>query len=92
MLIIISRVRSGVEGDQLTNMRDIMDSCSISSQVDRWYCDFNGEGEFMVKDVRNLLDEAVLPHVVILQDGSSTSQLKSTYLLGKLVWIVFHQK
>ncbi|PWA72406.1 RNA-directed DNA polymerase, eukaryota, Reverse transcriptase zinc-binding domain protein [Artemisia annua] len=58
------RVRSGVEGDQLTNMRDILESCSLSSQVDRWYWDFNGDGEFMFKDVRNLLDEAVLPHDV----------------------------
>nr|GEW34398.1 putative RNA-directed DNA polymerase, eukaryota, reverse transcriptase zinc-binding domain protein [Tanacetum cinerariifolium] len=58
------RVRSGVEGDQLTNMRDNLDSCSLSSQVDMWYWDLNGEGEFMVKDVRNLLDEAVLPHAV----------------------------
>ncbi|GJT46465.1 RNA-directed DNA polymerase, eukaryota [Tanacetum coccineum] len=43
-------------------MRDNLGSCSLSLQDDRWYWDLNGDGEFMVKDVRNLLDEAVLPH------------------------------
>nr|GEX04621.1 putative RNA-directed DNA polymerase, eukaryota, reverse transcriptase zinc-binding domain protein [Tanacetum cinerariifolium] len=54
-------VRSGVESEQLANLRDILDSCSLSSQSDRWYWDLNGYGEFLVKDVRNLLDAAILP-------------------------------
>nr|GEX54828.1 RNA-directed DNA polymerase, eukaryota, reverse transcriptase zinc-binding domain protein [Tanacetum cinerariifolium] len=56
------QVPSGVESGQLENMRDNLGLCSLSLQDDRWYWDLNGDGEFMVKYVRNLLDEAVLPH------------------------------
>ncbi|GKE99558.1 RNA-directed DNA polymerase, eukaryota, partial [Tanacetum coccineum] len=36
-------------------------SISLSSAVDRWVCDLNGDGEFRVKDIRSSLDDLFLP-------------------------------
>ncbi|GJZ10167.1 RNA-directed DNA polymerase, eukaryota [Tanacetum coccineum] len=54
-------VRDGVESQQLVDITALLASVSLSSSADRWVCDLSGDGEFRVKDVRNLLDNMFLP-------------------------------
>ncbi|GJS76384.1 RNA-directed DNA polymerase, eukaryota [Tanacetum coccineum] len=54
-------VRGGEEAQQLDQLSFILDSVSLSNMDDRWYWDLNGDGVFLVKDVRSLLDEVFLP-------------------------------
>ncbi|GJY55910.1 RNA-directed DNA polymerase, eukaryota [Tanacetum coccineum] len=54
-------VRGGVESSQLALMQDILRSVSLTNSEDRWIWDMSGDGDFRVKDVRNLLDETFLP-------------------------------
>ncbi|GJZ25083.1 RNA-directed DNA polymerase, eukaryota [Tanacetum coccineum] len=54
-------VRGGEEAQQLDQLSVILDSVSLSNMDDRWYWDLNGDGVFLVKDVRSLLDEVFLP-------------------------------
>ncbi|GKA57439.1 RNA-directed DNA polymerase, eukaryota, partial [Tanacetum coccineum] len=53
-------VRGGEEAQQLDQFSVILDSVSLSNMDDRWYWDLNGDGVFLVKDVRSLLDEVFL--------------------------------
>ncbi|GJX37418.1 putative reverse transcriptase domain-containing protein [Tanacetum coccineum] len=50
-----------VKARQLDQLSVILDSVSLSNMDDRWYWDLNGDGVFLVKDVRSLLDEVFLP-------------------------------
>nr|GEV97034.1 RNA-directed DNA polymerase, eukaryota, reverse transcriptase zinc-binding domain protein [Tanacetum cinerariifolium] len=54
-------VRRGVEASQLAHLHDILGSVTLSSSDDRWIWDMNGDGDFRVKYVHNLLDETFLP-------------------------------
>ncbi|GJT14373.1 hypothetical protein Tco_0861415 [Tanacetum coccineum] len=54
-------VSGGVESSQLSHILDILGSVILSNSEGRWIWDMNGDSEFRVKDVRNLLDEAFLP-------------------------------
>ncbi|GJT27095.1 reverse transcriptase domain-containing protein [Tanacetum coccineum] len=54
-------VRGGEEAQQLDQLSVILDSVSLSNMDDRWYWDLNGDGVFLVKDVRSLLNEVFLP-------------------------------
>ncbi|GKD58722.1 hypothetical protein Tco_1296231 [Tanacetum coccineum] len=54
-------VRGGEEAQQLDQLSVILDSVSLSNMDDRWYWDLNGDGVFLDKDVRSLLDEVFLP-------------------------------
>nr|GEU33284.1 hypothetical protein [Tanacetum cinerariifolium] len=56
----ISR-KGGVESSQLEHVQDILGSIILSNSEGRWIWDMSGDGEFRVKDVRNLLDETFLP-------------------------------
>ncbi|GKB46208.1 RNA-directed DNA polymerase, eukaryota, partial [Tanacetum coccineum] len=53
-------VRGGEEAQQPDQLSVILDSVSLSNMDDRWYWDLNGDGVFLVKDVRSLLDEVFL--------------------------------
>lgn len=50
-----------MESQQLVDLTALLASVSLSSSADRWVCDLSGDGEFRVKDVRNLLDNMFLP-------------------------------
>ncbi|GKC66657.1 RNA-directed DNA polymerase, eukaryota [Tanacetum coccineum] len=54
-------VRGDEEAQQLDQLSVILDSVSLSNMDDRWYWDLNGDGVFLVKDVRSLLNEVFLP-------------------------------
>ncbi|GKE04909.1 RNA-directed DNA polymerase, eukaryota [Tanacetum coccineum] len=54
-------IRAGLEYQQFTELTLLMDSVSLSLSHDRWVCDLSGEGEFRVKDIRNVIDVMSLP-------------------------------
>ncbi|GJU46307.1 RNA-directed DNA polymerase, eukaryota [Tanacetum coccineum] len=54
-------VRGGTESLQLTQIIDLLGTVILSNMEDRWIWDLNGNGEFCVKDVRNLLEVTFLP-------------------------------
>nr|GFA94755.1 RNA-directed DNA polymerase, eukaryota [Tanacetum cinerariifolium] len=54
-------VRDGVERSQLSDLFEILEVVSLSSDQDSWICDLSEDGEFHVKEVRNILDELILP-------------------------------
>nr|GEV62284.1 RNA-directed DNA polymerase, eukaryota [Tanacetum cinerariifolium] len=54
-------VRGGAETQQCNHVSSLLDPVILSISEDRWVCDLRGDGDFRVKDVRNLLDEFFLP-------------------------------
>ncbi|GJT45013.1 hypothetical protein Tco_0953728 [Tanacetum coccineum] len=50
-----------VKWTKLTQILDLLGTVILSNMEDRWIWDLNGDGEFCVKDVRNLLDVTFLP-------------------------------
>nr|GFC82717.1 RNA-directed DNA polymerase, eukaryota [Tanacetum cinerariifolium] len=57
----------------------------LSNSKDRWIWDMSGDGEFRVKDVRNLLDETFLP-----TSDSHTRWVKSIPIkINIFAWKVF---
>ncbi|GJV53936.1 hypothetical protein Tco_1449677 [Tanacetum coccineum] len=61
-------VRGGAESLQLTQILDLLGTVILSNMEDRWIWDLNGDGEFCVKDVRNLL-VVTFPSEVFLLRG-----------------------
>ncbi|GKE03206.1 RNA-directed DNA polymerase, eukaryota, partial [Tanacetum coccineum] len=57
-------VRDGYERQQWLDLMSTLGSISLSSAVDRWVCDLNGDGEFRVKDIRSSLDNLFLPAMI----------------------------
>ncbi|GKB74270.1 hypothetical protein Tco_0935682 [Tanacetum coccineum] len=57
-------VRGGHEAQQLSCLLEILEPVILSNMEDRWVWDMNGDGVFRVKDVRNLLDDTLLPKVL----------------------------
>nr|GEZ08108.1 hypothetical protein [Tanacetum cinerariifolium] len=55
------QVIDGSERQQWLDLVSMLDVVSLSSSSDRWYCDFNGDGVFRVKEVRSDLDDLFLP-------------------------------
>ncbi|GKA98844.1 RNA-directed DNA polymerase, eukaryota [Tanacetum coccineum] len=43
------------------DLMSLLDAVSLPSSLDRWYCDFNGDGGFRVKEIRSNLDDLFLP-------------------------------
>nr|GEW98408.1 RNA-directed DNA polymerase, eukaryota, reverse transcriptase zinc-binding domain protein [Tanacetum cinerariifolium] len=39
----------------------LLDSVSLSTSCERWFCDLTGDGEFRVKEVRKFIDDLFLP-------------------------------
>ncbi|GJV09271.1 hypothetical protein Tco_1346927 [Tanacetum coccineum] len=64
-------VRGGEEAQQLDQLSVTLDSVSLSNMDDRWYWDLNGDGVFLVKDVRSLLDEVFLLNIGARLVGSN---------------------
>ncbi|GJU41644.1 RNA-directed DNA polymerase, eukaryota [Tanacetum coccineum] len=54
-------VRAGFEHQQMVDLNSLLESVSLSSSHDRWFCDLGGDGEFRVKEVYNFLDDLFLP-------------------------------
>nr|GEX76094.1 RNA-directed DNA polymerase, eukaryota [Tanacetum cinerariifolium] len=60
------QVRDGSERQKWLDLLSMLDAVSLSSSSDRWYCDFNGDGSFRVKEVRSNLDDLFLPSLDVV--------------------------
>ncbi|GJU12565.1 putative reverse transcriptase domain-containing protein [Tanacetum coccineum] len=65
-------VRGGVETQQLENFQELVRSKVLSNVDDRWAWDLNGDGDFCVKDARDLVDE-----VLLLKENVATRWIKT---------------
>ncbi|GJW15089.1 RNA-directed DNA polymerase, eukaryota [Tanacetum coccineum] len=54
-------VRGGLEQQKFSELSSIIHSVSLSSSYDRWVCSVSSDGDFSVKEVRNVIDELYLP-------------------------------
>nr|GEZ07881.1 hypothetical protein [Tanacetum cinerariifolium] len=54
-------IRGGVESQQYTHLHDLTGALILSNTTDHWVWDLNGSGDFMVKDVRSMIDDFLLP-------------------------------
>nr|GEU61211.1 RNA-directed DNA polymerase, eukaryota, reverse transcriptase zinc-binding domain protein [Tanacetum cinerariifolium] len=54
-------VRDRVERQQYDDLNSVLGSVTLSASKDRWICDLNGDGVFLVKEVRTILDDIFLP-------------------------------
>nr|GEW63323.1 RNA-directed DNA polymerase, eukaryota [Tanacetum cinerariifolium] len=54
-------VGDGTQRHQMLGLNSMLESVSLSSAQDRWIYDLSGDGEFQVKEVRNIFDELFLP-------------------------------
>ncbi|GKB86781.1 hypothetical protein Tco_0959053 [Tanacetum coccineum] len=54
-------VRGGIELVQFNELRAILESVSLSHSLDRWICNASSDGSFRVKDIRNVIDDLILP-------------------------------
>nr|GEX20716.1 RNA-directed DNA polymerase, eukaryota [Tanacetum cinerariifolium] len=54
-------VRGGVEQQQFTDLSLIIDSVSLTPSFDRWVCSVSSDGDFSVKEVRNVIDDLSVP-------------------------------
>ncbi|PWA60398.1 reverse transcriptase zinc-binding domain-containing protein [Artemisia annua] len=54
-------VRGGLEQQQFIELSSIMDSVTLSSSFDRWVCTLSSDGDYSVKEVRNVIDALSLP-------------------------------
>nr|GEW60537.1 RNA-directed DNA polymerase, eukaryota [Tanacetum cinerariifolium] len=57
-------VRDGVERQQWDDLNSVSGSVTLSASKDRWICDLNGYGVFIVKEVRTIFDDIFLPFAV----------------------------
>nr|GEW14562.1 RNA-directed DNA polymerase, eukaryota [Tanacetum cinerariifolium] len=60
------QVRDGSERQQWLDLVSMLDAVLLSSSSDRWYCEFNGDGAFRVKEVRSNLDDLFLPSLDVV--------------------------
>nr|GEZ33688.1 RNA-directed DNA polymerase, eukaryota [Tanacetum cinerariifolium] len=70
--------RSGVEGQQFSELTHLISSVSLSPSSDRWSWTLNGTGDFSMKSVREWIDSQVLP-------SSSPSSSWSKFISIKVV-------
>nr|GEW95390.1 RNA-directed DNA polymerase, eukaryota [Tanacetum cinerariifolium] len=54
-------VRDGHERNQMNDLQVLLDMVALSQSRDRWLCDLTGNGDFRVKEVRNTIDDLLLP-------------------------------
>nr|GEU73471.1 RNA-directed DNA polymerase, eukaryota [Tanacetum cinerariifolium] len=54
-------VRDGAERQQWDELQVVLSTVSLSSLDDRRRCDLSGDGSFQVKEVRNCIDDLILP-------------------------------
>ncbi|GJY13067.1 RNA-directed DNA polymerase, eukaryota, reverse transcriptase zinc-binding domain protein [Tanacetum coccineum] len=60
-LLVLICVRDGIESQQMTELKSMLNMVSLSNSRDRWRFDLTGDGEFRVKEVRNFIDDLFLP-------------------------------
>ncbi|GJW57638.1 zf-CCHC domain-containing protein [Tanacetum coccineum] len=62
-IVIVNRrpVRGGVESIQFIALQALIDSVVLSNEPDRWVCNVSEDGNFRVKDIRNSIDDLLLP-------------------------------
>nr|GFA50517.1 RNA-directed DNA polymerase, eukaryota [Tanacetum cinerariifolium] len=78
-------VRGGVKAHQLDLLQNLIGPMILTNLEDRWVWDLNGEGVFLVKDLRNLLDESFLP-----KDSTATRWVKSILIkINVFAWKVY---
>ncbi|GKC05913.1 RNA-directed DNA polymerase, eukaryota, partial [Tanacetum coccineum] len=77
-------VRGGVETQQLENIQDLVRSKVLSNVDDRWAWDLNGDGDFCVKDARDLVDEVLLPKENVATRWIKTIPIKVNVFAWKL--------
>nr|GEU59636.1 RNA-directed DNA polymerase, eukaryota [Tanacetum cinerariifolium] len=54
-------VRRGLEAAQFNDLRSFTNDIILSNSIDRWICNIFGDVIFRVKDIRNRLDDLMLP-------------------------------
>nr|GEW41589.1 RNA-directed DNA polymerase, eukaryota [Tanacetum cinerariifolium] len=54
-------VRGWIEQHLMEVLASEMDSVLLSNSYDRWRCDLSSDGDFHVKEVRNFIDDLILP-------------------------------
>ncbi|GJY51303.1 RNA-directed DNA polymerase, eukaryota [Tanacetum coccineum] len=77
-------VRGGVETQQLENIQELVRSKVLSNVDDRWAWDLNGDGDFCVKDARDLVDEVLLPKENVATRWIKTIPIKVNVFAWKL--------
>nr|GEW04585.1 RNA-directed DNA polymerase, eukaryota [Tanacetum cinerariifolium] len=77
-------IRGGIELVQLNELRAILDSVSLSHSHDRWICNASSDGSFRVKDIRNLIDDLILP------SGSVQTKWMKWWDIDWQSWSSFH--
>ncbi|GJY97028.1 RNA-directed DNA polymerase, eukaryota [Tanacetum coccineum] len=77
-------VRGGAETQQLESLQDLIGSKVLSNVQDRWVWDLNGEGNFCVKDARDLLDEVFLPKENVVTRWIKSIPIKINVFAWKL--------
>ncbi|GJS67185.1 RNA-directed DNA polymerase, eukaryota [Tanacetum coccineum] len=55
------QIRDGSERQQWSDLSVLLQPVILSSSIDRWFCDLNGDGVFRVRDVRISIDDLLLP-------------------------------
>nr|GEU91165.1 RNA-directed DNA polymerase, eukaryota [Tanacetum cinerariifolium] len=78
------QVRGGVESQQLEIIKDLVRLKVLSNVDDRWAWDLNGDGDFCVKDARDLVDEVLLPKQNVATRWIKTIPIKMNVFAWKL--------
>nr|GEZ47374.1 RNA-directed DNA polymerase, eukaryota [Tanacetum cinerariifolium] len=78
------QVRGGVESQQLEIIKDLVRLKVLSNVDDRWAWDLNGDGDFCVKDARDLVDEVLLPKENVATRCIKTIPIKVNVFAWKL--------
>nr|GEZ54817.1 hypothetical protein [Tanacetum cinerariifolium] len=76
--------RGGVESQQLEIIKDLVRLMVLSNVDDRWAWDLNGDGDFCIKDARDLMDEVLLPKENVATRWIKTIPIKVNVFAWKL--------
>nr|GEX01626.1 RNA-directed DNA polymerase, eukaryota, reverse transcriptase zinc-binding domain protein [Tanacetum cinerariifolium] len=81
-------IRGGVESQQYPQLHALIRSFIFSNSKDRWVWDLNGSGDFLVKDVRSMIDDFMLPN-----DHVATHWIKCIPIkVNVFAWKVRHDR
>ncbi|GJU21171.1 RNA-directed DNA polymerase, eukaryota [Tanacetum coccineum] len=82
--LLVAMSGEGVETQQLENIQDLVRSKVLSNVDDRWAWDLNMDGDFCVKDARDLVDEVLLPKENVATRWIKTIPIKVNVFAWKL--------
>ncbi|GJY44030.1 RNA-directed DNA polymerase, eukaryota [Tanacetum coccineum] len=82
--LLVAMSGEGVETQQLENIQDLVRSKVLSNVDDRWAWDLNMDGDFCVKDARDLVDEVLLPKENVAMRWIKTIPIKVNVFAWKL--------